>query len=141
MMRRRAHALFAVGAVVAVGAGCGGPIKRDELERGVQTLGATAAEGRLLGRDVAQDRSKNTFVRVQARVLGEQATHEAEKLSDAEAEGAIASIKSRAVKLAQDISSALGDLQVEPGNRATGGEVAARLAKLAADARTLEEQL
>jgi outer membrane murein-binding lipoprotein Lpp len=130
-----------VGAAVMVVAGCGGAIKRDELERGVETLGATAEEGRLLGRDVARDRSKNTFVRVQARVLGEQADHEAEKLADADASEGIDSIKSRAVKLAQDISAALGDLQVYPGDRAMGAEVAGRLTKLAGDARVLEEEL
>jgi hypothetical protein len=124
-----------------VAAGCGGPIKRDELERGVETLGATAAEGRLLGRDVARDRSKNTFVRVQARVLSVQADHEAEKLADADAAGDVASVKSRATKLAQDISAALGDLRVYPGDRATGAQVAERLARLASDAQTLQEQL
>jgi hypothetical protein len=132
---------MALGAVGAAAAGCGGPIKRDELERGVETLGSTAEEGRLIGRDVARDRSKNTFVRVQARALAEQADHEAEKLADADATGGVASIKSRAVKLAEDISDALGDLQVMPGDRATGADVAGRLTRLAGDARTLEEEL
>jgi hypothetical protein len=140
-MMRRLVICVAVAAAALAGAGCGGPIKRDELERGVDTLGATAAEGRLLGRDVARDRSKNTFVRVQAQVLSEQVDHEAEKLADAQAVGDIASVKSRAVELAQDISEALGDLRVRPGDRATGAQVAERLAKLAGDSKTLEEEL
>jgi hypothetical protein len=141
MMGGRLVGLLAVGTAALVAAGCGGPIKRDELERGVETLKATAAEGRLLGRDVARDRSKKTFVRVQARVLSEQADHEAEKLADAEAVGDIASVKSRATRLAQEISSALGELRVHPGDRATGAQVAEQLAKLAGDAQTLQEQL
>ena len=141
MHRGRLIAWLAVGAVGLLSVGCGGAIKRDELERGVETLGATAAEGRLLGRDVTRDRSKNTFVRVQARVLADQADHEAEKLADAAAVGGVASVKSRAVKLAQEISVALRDLQVYPGDRATAGQVAGRLAKLAGDARVLEEEL
>jgi hypothetical protein len=107
----------------------------------VETLGSTAEEGRLLGRDVARDRSKNTFVRVQAQELADEADHEAEKLADADAVGSVASIKSGAVKLAQGISEALRRLQVFPGDRATGANVAGRLTKLAGDARVLEEEL
>jgi hypothetical protein len=141
MLRRRLIALLTVGVIWVVAAGCGGAIKRDELERGVKTLGATAEEGRLLGRDVARDRSKNTFVRVEARVLAEDAEHEAEKLADADAARSIASIKARAVKLAQDISDTLGDLQVMPGNRATGAQVAGRLTRLSGEAQLLEKEL
>jgi hypothetical protein len=141
MVRRWLIAGLAVVALGSIVAGCGGAIKRDELERGVETLGATAEEGRLVGKDVALDRSKNTFVRVQARALAEQADHEAEKLADAQAAGSIASIKSRAVKLAQDVSAALGDLAVFPGDRAVGAQVAGKLTKLAAQAKVLEKQL
>jgi hypothetical protein len=140
MLRRRLVGWFMLGVVGLVAAGCG-PIKRDELQRGVETLGSTAEEGRLLGRDVARDRSKNTFVRVQARTLADTADHEAEKLADADATGRVVSIKAASVRLAQDISAALRDLQVFPGNRATGANVAGRLTKLASDARTLEEEL
>src|SRR5947207_11293608 len=95
ILSRRLVALLAVGAIAATVVGCGGPIMRDELQRGVETLGSTAEEGRLLGRDVARDRSKNTFVRVEARALADDADHEAEKLADAGANGSVASVKSR----------------------------------------------
>src|SRR3954453_14769481 len=94
--------------------GCGGPITDDELQRGIETLGATAAEGRLVALDVVEDRTKVTFLRVEARALGDDAEHEAEKLGDAQAESGNAAVKADAVKLAQEIDSALGDLQVSP---------------------------
>ena len=131
--------IAAAGAVSA--AGCGGPIQRDELQRGVQSLGAIAEEGRLLARDVARDCTKTTFVRVHARDLGDAADHEAEKLADAQAEAGVATVKGRAVKLAQQLAGALGDLQVRPGDEATGASVAGRLASLAAVARRFEDQL
>ena len=69
------------------------------------------------------------------------ADHEAEKLADAQAEAGVATVKGRAVKLAQQLAGALGDLQVRPGDEATGASVAGRLASLAAVARRLEDQL
>jgi hypothetical protein len=122
-------------------AGCGGPIGNDELQRGVQTLGATAAEGRLVALGVAEDRTKTTFVRVHARALAEDAEHEAEKLSDAQAKPGNAGAKADAVRLAQDIDSELGDLQVTPSDRATGRRVARRLDALSKQADAIAGRL
>src|SRR4051812_1306016 len=113
--------------VVMVIAGCGGPITDDELERGVKALGAAAAEGRLVALDVVEDRTKVTFTRVEARDLADDAEHEAEKLNDAEAQTGNAKVKAKAVKLAQDIDAALGDLQVAPADRRVARDVEQRL--------------
>jgi hypothetical protein len=115
-------------AVVAL-AGCGGPIQDEELRRGIASLGALAAEGELLADGAARDRTRATFTRVQARTLAEEADHEAEKLADAQATASLAAARDEAVKLAQDVSDALAELRVRPGD-----ETGARSAK-----RTLHE--
>ena len=127
----------ALALTVAVLAGCGGPITDDELQRGIQTLGATAAEGRQVALDAAEDRTKVTFVRVEARDLGDDAEHEAEKLHDAQSRPGNADAKKEAVRLAQAIDAALGDLQVAPADRAVARDVADRLDRLGKQADAL----
>ena len=126
---------------VALAAGCGGPITDDELQRGIETLGTTAAEGRLVAQDAAEDRTKVTFVRVQARALADDAAHEAEKLADAQAQPGNAHVKTDAVALAQKIGSVLGDLQVFPADRRTARSVARRLDALSGRADRLSGRL
>jgi hypothetical protein len=135
MPHKRTVAVLAGAAVLA---GCGGPITNDELQRGIETLGATAAEGRLVALDVGEDRTKVTFVRVEMRDLGEDAEHEAEKLHDAQAGPGNRQVRDAAVTLAQDIDAALGELQVAPADRALARRIADRLDKLSnrADALT-----
>jgi uncharacterized protein YciI len=127
--------------VLVCGAGCGGPIEDDELQRGIETLGSLAAEGKLVTDGVAADRTKTTFVRVELRSLSDDAVHEAEKLADAEAQPENAEVRTRAVKLAQDIDAALGELQVRPTDRALARDVGDRLANLSDEAERLTEQL
>jgi len=129
---------FVALALLLVGlAGCGGDMRADELSRSVETLGSSAAEGALLAQGVIEARTKTTFVRVHARELGETVEHEAEKLSDASAQGAVAADKARAVDLAGEISQALGDLQTAPDDRAGARRVAAQLQRSADAARRL----
>jgi hypothetical protein len=122
-------------------AGCGGAISPDELQRGVESLGAAAAEGRLVALDVAEDRTKTTFVRVEARDLGDEAVHEAEKLHDAQAGPGLAGLKAQAVRLAQDIDAALGDLQVSASDPTVARDVARRLDALSKRAQLLVDRL
>jgi hypothetical protein len=141
-MRRRALA-----GVVLAGAlwicGCGGPMQPDELARSIGTLESAAAEGALLANQVARDRSKNTFVRVHARELGETVEHEAEKLNDAQAEpqGGVAPAKVKAIDLADQISAALSRIQTAPGDEAEGGTVEKELSALSEKAAQLAEGL
>ncbi|HWI22760.1 MAG TPA: hypothetical protein VNT22_09125 [Baekduia sp.] len=117
----------------SVAAGCGpgaGPIKRDELERGVKTLAAVSAAGKVLTEGVIADSTKTTVVRVNARELSEEATHEAEKLQDAEAAGPVVGFKSEAVTIAQQIAAALGDLQVAAKDPDVARDVRQRLEEL-----------
>ena len=117
--------------------GCGGDMRADELGRSVGTLGSAASEGSLLAQGVVENRTKTTFVRVRTRELGETVEHEAEKLSDASAVGAVATAKDRAVELAGSISQALGDLQTSPADAAEAHRAEATLRALAARADRL----
>ena len=122
-------------------AGCGGAISPDELQRGVASLGATAAEGRLVALDAVEDRTKTTFVRVEARDLGDEAVHEAEKLQDAQVGPSLLRRKAQAVRLAQDVDAALGDLQVAPSDPAVARDVEGRLDALSKRAQVLVDLL
>jgi hypothetical protein len=141
-VRRLLLALAVAAATVALLPGCGGPITPDELARSVETLESAAAEGQLLAGGVARDRTKSTFVRVHARELGDVVEHEAEKLSDAEADQAdVAAAKTDAVDLAGRIDEALGQLQTAPGDEATGRTAAEALGRLSEDAGKLADGL
>jgi hypothetical protein len=106
--------------------GCG-DLSRDELERGVGTLEAMAAEGELLAGDVARNRTKTTFVRVRSRELAEEAEHEAEKLADATPAEGTADARDDAVAIAEALAGALGTLQVHPEDERQGAHVARKL--------------
>jgi hypothetical protein len=121
--------------------GCGGAITHDELARGIQTIGSQAAEGALVADGVAQDRTKVTFTRVQAGELAGRATHEAEKLSDAQAAGKVAAARTEAVQLAENVSDALGELQVKPRDRALARDLAGKLRQFDARATRLADGL
>src|SRR3954453_23736230 len=80
--RMRMLCALAMISVVAA-TGCG-DLSRDELNRGVESLSALAAQGELIANGVARDATKSTYTRVMAKTLGGEAEHEAEKLADAE---------------------------------------------------------
>jgi hypothetical protein len=141
-MRRCSLAIAVAVAAAVCLSGCGGPITPDELARSIETLESTAAEGSLLAGDVADDRTKATFVRVHSRDLSDVAVHEAEKLSDADADDAgVAAAKTDAVDLADRIGTALGQLQVAPGDEAGGRTAAEALDRLSKEAGELADRL
>ena len=127
-------------AVLGIG-GCGGDIQPDELSRSIDTLISSAGEGRLIAEGVADDRTKTTFVRVRARELGEIVDHEGEKLDDASAAPDLAAEKQAAVSLADEISSALGQLQLDPADEATADATERTLSRLASRAKRLQGSL
>ena len=126
-------------AVVVGATGCG-DLSRDELGRRVDSLSAIAAEGRLIARDVARDRTRSTFVRVQARTLGEAATHEAEKVTDATPAPGTDAHRRRAVALAEDLAGALDELATHPGDERRATEIGRRLITVQDDLDTLGGQ-
>jgi predicted small secreted protein len=121
-------------------AGCG-RMTAGELSPSVDTLVSSAAEGQLMARDVARDRTKTTFVRAHARELGEDVDHEAEKLNDATPAPGVGPRRDAASKLADEISTALGQLQTGPDDRAGARQTEAQLARLAKQAERLAASL
>ena len=140
MPRARSTVLALLTAALAY-AGCGGAMQPDELSRSIGTLESVAADGALLGGDVARDRTKATFARVHARDLGETVEHEAEKLHDASAEGRVAFRKAAAVDLAGRISEALGQIQTAPDSEQEGRSAESALTRLGDRAGKLAEGL
>jgi hypothetical protein len=128
-------------AVALSALGCGGPMQAQELARSIQTLQSSASNGALLANGVARSRTKDTFVRVHARELGEIVNHEAEKLSDADANGDIDRRRSQAVDLAGKISQSLSQLQTSPGDRSAAGSAEHQLRSQAKQASKLADAL
>jgi hypothetical protein len=142
VIRRVAIAAFAGWVVGASSlAGCGGPMRPEELGRSVDSLASAAGEGQLVARDVALDRTKATFARARTRELGEEVDHEAEKVSDATPQPAIADEKSAALDLADEISQALGQVQISPNDRAGARAAERQLGDLQDRAERLAEGL
>jgi hypothetical protein len=140
-MARGSVSIALLGVALLGATGCGGPMQPQELARSVQTLESTASEGALVANGVARDRTKATFVRAHARDLTETADHEAEKLADADANGAVAVRKSQAVDLAGKISQALGRLQVSPGVESEGAAAERELTGFARRAARISDAL
>jgi hypothetical protein len=78
---------------------------------------------------------------VHARELSAAAEHEAEKLSDAGAKGAVIEKKRKAVALADRIGSALGQLQTAPGDSVAARTAERQLDGLSRQASDLAQSL
>ena len=141
-MRRtpgRTQSLLIAALVVAV-AGCG-PTNEAELKRRIQTLDAIAVESRILADGVTADRTKATFARVHSRTLAEAATHEAEKMADAEVLPRLSREREQAVAIAQRLSDAIAVLQVYPGAENKARDAGDELRKLAGEAQRLDQSI
>jgi hypothetical protein len=137
---RVASSILAALLVGAALAGCG-DLSRDELSRGVESLSALAAQGGLVAKGVADDGTKSTYARVMAKTLGGEAEHEAEKLADAEPEGAVEAQRGRAVAVAREIAELFAELQTYPGDERHGAIVQKHLAEAKAEADAIAERL
>jgi hypothetical protein len=137
---RRAAALL-LAALALVASGCG-ELSNDELNRGVESLSALAAQGQLVANGVARDATKTTYVRAMAKTLGESADHEAEKLADATLEEPeTADQRHAAVAVAGEISGLLSELQTFPGDERHGELVEKHLGEAQEKADAIVAQL
>jgi hypothetical protein len=109
-------------AVLLLAAGCG-DLSRDELNRGVESLSALAAQGELVASGVARDATKSTYARVMAKTLGGEAEHEAEKLADAEPSPEVRKERHAAVQIAGELAELFSQLQTFPGDEHHGALV------------------
>lgn len=120
--------------------GCG-DLSRQELSRGVESLGGIAAEGRLVANGVARDATKSTYARVMSKTLGGEAEHEAEKLADAEPSPEVRRARDEAVGLAGEIADLYSQLQTFPGEEAVGARIQRRMRKAEESADRLVKSL
>jgi hypothetical protein len=141
--RRRpgvAATAVALGVSVVLFSACG-DLSRGELRRGVESLGALAAQGGLIADGVARDATRSTYARVMARTLGEQAEHESEKLADAEPSPGIAKEQDTAVRIAGDLADLFSELQTFPGDEHEGALVRRHMNEVGERADALADRL
>jgi hypothetical protein len=127
--RRCGLPLIAITLLVA-SSGCG-PMNADELRREVDTIHSTAAEASVLADQIAEQRTKRTFARVQARNLADAAEHSAERLTDSNPASGLEQQLQRAIALAEDVSDAAGSIETAPDDAVAAGHAADRLRDLA----------
>jgi len=140
-LRLRVLALLLPAALAFAPTGCG-ELSNDELNRGVESLSALAAQGQLVAGGVARDATKTTYARAMARTLGEEAQHEAEKLADATLEEPeTADQRHAAVAVAGEIAGLLSELQTFPGDERHGALVQKHLAEAQEKADAIVAQL
>ncbi len=133
-------ASVALGVSLVLFAGCG-ELNRGELNRGVESLSALAAQGELVANGVARDATKTTYARVMAETLGGEAEHEAEKLADAEPEAEVGGERDAAVRLAGELADLFSELQTFPGDERRGARVEREMGELGDRADALVERL
>jgi hypothetical protein len=121
-------------------AGCG-DLSRDELNRGVESLSAIAAQGQLIADGVARDATKSTYTRVMAKTLGGESEHEAEKLADAEPDSEVLGQRDAAVGIAGDLAKLFLQLQTYPGDEHRGAVVQKQMGEVKERADTVVERL
>ena len=125
-------------------AGCA-PLSDDELRRQAGAVEATAAEGAVLARQVALDRSTENFVRIHGDELAAQMDHTVAKLREAidedEVPDELLEPANRTIGLAQDAADALQGLTRVPGAPEAGSAIEQRLEQTADAAARLAEEL
>lgn len=141
--RRRpgvAATAVALGVFLISLSGCG-DLSRDELNRGVESLSALAAQGELVANGVARDATKSTYTRVMAKTLGGEAEHEAEKLADAEPSPEVGRERDAAVRVAGELADLFSELQTFPGDERHGALVEKQMGEVKDRADALVERL
>jgi len=138
--RRHGLALALLGTVGLLFAGCG-DLSRAELDRGVESLSALAAQGELVANGVARDATKSTYARVMAKTLGGEAEHEAEKLADAEPSPGVERERGAAVRIAGELADLFSELQTFPGDERRGAQVQRQMAEIKEEADAVVERL
>jgi hypothetical protein len=132
-------ALLIVASVLAL-SGCG-DLSREELNRGVESLSALAAQGGLIANGVARDATKSTYTRVMAKTLGDEAEHEAEKLADAEPSPEVTEERNAAVQIAGELADLFSELQTFAGDEHHGALVQRHMREVKEQADAVVERL
>lgn len=145
-MRTRRRRLGVAATAVALGvssilfSGCG-DLSRDELNRGVESLSALAAQGELIANGVARDATKSTYTRVMAKTLSGEAEHEAEKLADAEPSPEVERERDAAVQIAGELADLFSELQTFPDDERHGALIEEHMGEVKDQADAVVERL
>lgn len=91
--------------------------------------------------DLMRGRTTTTFIRVHGNELSAQAEHEAEKLNDDSIPRGLEGRVQVAIKLASDISGAIGDFVTAPQDRAGVRQDRAKLRGWSAQVNRLAESI
>jgi 4-hydroxy-3-methylbut-2-en-1-yl diphosphate synthase IspG/GcpE len=137
----RAVMSLALLTVLSVVIGACGNESRHDVRISVEQIASIGSEGALMAHDVAQGRTKTTFVRVHGDDLSMQAEHEAEKLNDDPVDPDLKDRIPKALKLAADIGGAIDDLRVSPGDRGQARQAEQNLRRWASEARKLAQSI
>ena len=137
---RHVAAAFAIAVLCVPLAGCGNESRHD-VRAAIEQLGSIAAEGALMGDDLARDRTKTTYMRVHGEELSSQAEHEAEKLSDAPVDPDLHDEIDKAIELSSDIGGAIDDMRVSPNDHAQARKSVQDLQGWADEAQRLAESI
>jgi hypothetical protein len=125
-------------------AGCGS-FSADELKRQVDGVAATASEGHLLADQVAEDQTRQSFVRVHASDLAGQMDHTEAKLRETQEEKEVSPELQQpvddTVELASEVSDALKVLELNPGDVSQARQASEKLSALAEKAHNMSEGL
>lgn len=132
--------MVALGVSLILFSGCG-DLSRDELNRGVESLSALAAQGELIANGVARNATKSTYTRVMAKTLGGEAEHEAEKLADAEPSPEVTKERNAAVQVAGELADLFSELQTFPGDERHGALVEKHIAEVKEQADAIVARL
>ena len=117
------------------------PLDQGELSREIEGVASLASEGAVLADEVAQQETKRTFARVQARQLSDSAEHSAERLTDAHPAEGLAGATDEAIVLSNDVSEAIGQVEVAPDDATGADEASERLRALVQKLHELEDSL
>jgi hypothetical protein len=137
---RTAIAVLGTAALLLAASGCG-DLSRDELNRGVESIATIAAQGQLVANGVARDATKSTYARVMAKTLGGEVEHEAEKLADAEPEGATRQERHAAVQIAGELADLFTELQTFPGDEHHGALIEKHMGEVEEQANAVVARL
>jgi predicted outer membrane protein len=129
--------LCALALVLAAGCGGAGELNATTLTKEVEAIQSFAAEGALLARDVADGRSTAAFAREHAREMGAKTEKLAEALRTAKTAPGLEDDAVAAADLAEEVVSALGELEAAPGDSRQARDVQRRLEGAAATAEEL----
>jgi hypothetical protein len=132
-------------ALLAVAVSGCDPLSAAELKRQAGTVDSIAAEGAILAGQVAEERAKETFVRVHSDDLSSEMEHTVEKLSETEEEGEVPDEiepqLEETIELAGDAADALDELRLNPGDERQARETEQKLEEISEQAGDLADEL